>query len=84
MYKSSSNELDRFIGSHVWEDLSEELEKLVEASRDDLEGSLNYDEVCRSQGRLDMARRILLWPEVTRDELEEQQREREDTNVNGF
>lgn len=70
--RSSLHEIDHFIGSHVWEDALDELERLLEACRDDLEGAANWEEVCRAQGRCDAIRRMIKWPEVTRDRIEEE------------
>ena len=69
-YKSSVNELDFFVGSHVWDDMKGDIEDWLEAVRDELEDSPSWEETCRSQGRADVIRKILAWPEITRDYLE--------------
>jgi len=71
-YKSSVNEMDRFIGSHVCEDMLATFEDWLVGAREKMEASNSVEEIWRCQGRIQVMKDILLWPENFRDNLEEQ------------
>ena len=72
-YKSSVNEMDRFIGSHVCEDMLATFEDWLAGAREKMEASESVEEIWRCQGRIQVMKDILLWPENFRDNLEENQ-----------
>lgn len=69
-YNSSMSEIDFFIGSTVCEDLMEELKSWMNDVRELQDGLDSWEEACRCQGRVDVIKRLLLWPEVVRDQIE--------------
>jgi len=71
-YKSSLTELDRFIGSHVYEDMTSDFEDWLRGAQEKMESEMSIDEVWRCQGRIQVMRDVLLWAENFRDLLEEQ------------
>jgi len=72
-YKSSVNEMERFLGSHVFDDMIAVFEDWLEGAREKMEASDNVEEIWRCQGRIQVMKDVLLWPENFRDSLEEQQ-----------
>lgn len=71
-YKSSLIELDRFLGGHVYEDMSSDFEDWLEGARDKVEHETDVNEIYRCQGRIQVMRDVLQWAENFRDILEEQ------------
>jgi hypothetical protein len=74
-YKSSVNEIDHFIGSHVFEDMTATFEDWMAGVREKLEDEKDIDEVRRCQGRIQVLRDVLLWAENFRGALEENLKE---------
>ena len=72
-YKSSVLEMDRFISSHVFDDMMQDFENWFEGARDKMENTDEVNEVYRCQGRIQVMRSVLQWAENFRDLLEEQQ-----------
>ena len=77
-YKSSIQEIDHFIGSHVFEDMTSDFDDWIIGAREKLESITDIDEVWRCQGRIQAMRDVLLWAENFRDILEENLREAND------
>ncbi len=71
-YKSSLNEMTRFVGSHVYDDMTADFENWLEGARDKMENTNEVNEVYRCQGRIQVMRSVLQWAENFRDILEEQ------------
>ena len=71
-YKSSLNEIDRFIGSHVYEDMVSDFEHWLQGACEKLESETDINEVWRLQGTIRAMRDVMLWAENFRDLLEEQ------------
>ena len=70
-YKSSLNEFDYFIASHVYADLQDELESWLEEARI-LQDAVDSDEkeLWRCQGRVQIIKSLMDWAEVTRELIE--------------
>jgi len=64
--------MDRFIGSHVYDDMRKVFEDWLEGARDKMEHDTNIEELCRCQGRIQVMRDVLQWADNFRDLLEEQ------------
>jgi len=71
-YKSSLNEMDRFIGSHVYDDMTKDFEDWLEGAREKLEISDDPKDFYRQQGAVQVMKDVLQWAENFRDLLEEQ------------
>jgi len=71
-YKSSLNEMDRFIGSHVYDDMVKDFEDWLEGAREKLEISDDPKDFYRQQGAVQVMKDVLQWAENFRDLLEEQ------------
>ena len=72
-YKSSLNEYDRFLGSHLYEDMEADFSDWLDGARDKMENSNDINEVWRCQGRIQAMRDVLIWFENFRGILEEKQ-----------
>ena len=72
-YKSSLNEYDRFLGSHLYEDMEADFSDWLDGARDKMENSTDINEVWRCQGRIQAMRDVLVWFENFRGILEEKQ-----------
>ena len=72
MYKSSLSEIDRFIGSHVYDDMALDFEDWLKGAREKLETETDINEIWRLQGSIRAIRDVLLWAENFRDIIEEQ------------
>ena len=72
-YKSSLNEYDRFLGSHIYEDILADFEDWLAGARDKMENSTDINEVWRCQGHIQAMRDVLVWFENFRGILEEKQ-----------
>jgi len=72
-YKSSLNEFDRFLASHVYDDMSATFADWLDGAREKLESANEIDEIWRCQGRIQVMKDILLWAENFRGILEELQ-----------
>ena len=70
-YKSSIPELDRFLSSHVYDDMIATFEDWLAGAREKLEDETNINEVMRLQGSIRAMRDVLLWPENFRGHLED-------------
>ena len=70
-YKSSLNEYDRFLSSHIYEDMMADFEDWLDGARDKMENSTDIAEVWRCQGRIQAMRDVLVWFENFRGILEE-------------
>jgi hypothetical protein len=70
-YKSSLNEYDRFLGSHIYEDIMKDFEDWLDGARDKMENGTDISEVWRCQGRIQVMRDVLVWFENFRGILEE-------------
>jgi hypothetical protein len=76
-YKSSVNEIDRFIGSHVYEDMILDFEDWILGAREKIEAVTDVDEMWRCQGRIQAMKDVLMWAENFRDILDENLKEAE-------
>ena len=71
-YKSSLNEMDRFLASNVYDDMSNDFDEWLEAARLGLEKAETLSDVYRYQGRVEVIRDILNWFDNFRSILEEE------------
>jgi len=71
-YKSSLNEMDRFISSHVYDDMTKDFEDWLSGAREKLEVSDDPKDFYRQQGAVQVMKDVLQWAENFRDLLEEQ------------
>jgi len=71
-FKSSLNEIDRFIGSHIYDDMIAVFEDWLAGAQEKLEVEQEFNEVLRLQGSIRAMRDVLDWPVNFRDDLEEQ------------
>jgi len=75
--RSSAGMFEEFIESIIWEDLKNELECWLEGARSGLEDiDASEKELYRNQGRAEAVRRMLMLPEVIKDSLLEEQRDK--------
>ena len=72
-YKSSLNEYDRFLGSHLYEDMEADFSDWLDGARDKMENSNDINEVWRCQGHIQAMRDVLVWFENFRGILEDKQ-----------
>ena len=70
-FKSSLNEFDRFLGSHVYEDVMSSFEDWLVAALQGLEKADEPRDVFRYQGRVEVMRDVISWFENFRSTLEE-------------
>jgi len=70
-YKSSFVEYDRFLGSHVYDDMQADFEDWLSAAQQGLENATTTTDVFRYQGRVGVMRDILNWFDNFRSVLEE-------------
>ena len=70
-FKSSINEFDRFLGSHVYEDIMTSFEDWLGAALQGLEKADEPRDVFRYQGRVEVMRDVISWFENFRSTLEE-------------
>jgi len=70
-YKSSLNEYDRFLGSHIYEDMKLDFDDWCDAAIQGLENAETTTDVFRYQGRVSVMRDVLNWFENFRSILEE-------------
>jgi len=70
-YKSSLPEYDRFLGSHVYEDIMTDFEDWLGAAMQGLENAETSRDVFRYQGRVGVMRDVINWFENFRAVLEE-------------
>ena len=71
-YRSSVNEMDHFIGSHVYDDIMEVFEDWLDGALDKMEHVDDANEIYRCQGSIQVMRDVLQWAENFRDLLEEE------------
>ena len=71
-YKSSLNEVDRFLASNVYDDMVADFEEWFEAARLGMENADTLVNVYRYQGRVGVMRDILNWFDNFRSILEEE------------
>ena len=71
-YKSSLNEMDRFIASHVYDDMISDFSDWLEGAIDKMTNESDVHEVYRCQGRIQVMRDVLQWAENFRGILEDQ------------
>jgi hypothetical protein len=74
--RSSAQQFVEFLDSTVWQDIEMELNKWLEGIRDKMEIE-SGDELLRNQGRANAMRYMIGLPQVMKEQLIEEQKERE-------
>lgn len=80
MSLSSKDEVKAFATSKVWRDFKNEMEKYVEAGRNELESCSDLREVSFVQGRINAFRFVIALPELIIEDLEQEEKEKEDAS----
>ena len=61
--------MDRFLGSHVYEDMSNDFADWLEGAMDKMANETDVHEIYRCQGRIQVMRDVLQWAENFRSIL---------------
>jgi len=64
--------MDRFLGSHVYEDMSSDFADWLEGAMDKMTNESDVHEIYRCQCRIQVMRDVLQWAENFRSILEEE------------